>query len=59
MSELGLEDAITLVLYGVIVLLTLLGGIFGPPIVLLPGAALAILWVVVLLGHFRDRNKPG
>ena len=52
----GLEDFITLALYGVIVLLTLLGGIFGPPIVLLPGAALAILWAVILAGHFRDRR---
>ena len=52
----GLEDFITLALYGVIVLLTLLGGIFGPPIVLLPGAALGILWAVILAGHFRDRR---
>ena len=54
----GLEDFITLGLYGVVVALTLLGGVFGPSIVLLPGAALAILWGVILVGHFRDRNQP-
>ena len=54
----GLEDAITLAVYGVIVALTLLGGIFGPPAVLLVAAALAVLWVVIFVGHFRDRNAP-
>jgi len=50
------DDLIPLALYGVIVVLTALGGIFGPPIVLLPAAGLAVLWVVMLLGHRRDRN---
>ncbi len=54
----GAEDFITLALYGLIVVLTALGGIFGPPIVLLPAAALAILWVVILVGHLRDANRP-
>ena len=38
---------------------TALGGIFGPPIVLLVAAALAILWVVMLAGHRRDANTRG
>ena len=50
------DDLIPLALYGAIVVLTALGGIFGPPIVLLPAAGLAVLWVVMLLGHRRDRN---
>jgi hypothetical protein len=50
------DDVIPLALYGIIVFLTALGGIFGPPIVLLPAAGLAVLWVVMLLGHRRDRN---
>ena len=50
------DDLIPLALYGVVVVLTALGGIFGPPVVLLPAAGLAVLWVVMLLGHRRDRN---
>jgi hypothetical protein len=49
------EDLIVLTVYGAIVVLTALGGIFGPPIVLLVAAALAILWIVILLGYRRDR----
>jgi len=53
------EDVIPLVVYGVIVVATALGGIFGPPVVLLVAAALAILWVVMLAGHRRDANTRG
>ena len=50
------DDLIPLALYGVIVALVALGGILGPPIVLLPAAGLAVLWVVMLLEHRRDKN---
>jgi hypothetical protein len=46
---------IALTLYGLIVLLTALGGI-GQPIILLPAAGLAVLWVVMLVGHRRPRS---
>jgi hypothetical protein len=49
------EDIIVLTLYGLVVVLTALGGIFGPPIVLLVAAGLAILWVVILVGYRRDK----
>ena len=49
------DDIIVLTLYGIIVVLTALGGIFGPPIVLLVALALAILWVVILVGYRRDK----
>ena len=52
----GASDFITLTVYGLIVLTTLLGGIFGPRAVLLVAAALAVLWVVILAGHRRDAN---
>ena len=55
----GASDAITLATYGLIVVLTALGGIFGPRAVLLVAAALAVLWVVILLGHRRDASEPG
>jgi hypothetical protein len=48
-----LSDGIALTLYGLIVLLTALGGILGPPIILVPAAGLAVLWVVMLVGHAR------
>ena len=54
----GASDFITLVTYGLIVLATLLGGIFGPRAVLLVAAALAVLWVVILVGHRRDASGP-
>jgi hypothetical protein len=44
---------IALVLYGLIVVLTALGGIFGPPIILVPAAGLAVLWLIMLAGHRR------
>ncbi len=47
------DDIIPLTLYGLVVLLTALGGIFGPPIVLLPAAAMAVLWAIMLAGHGR------
>ena len=47
------ENAIPLALYGLIIVLTALGGIFGPTIVLLPAAGMAVLWVVMLVGHRR------
>jgi hypothetical protein len=50
------EDITPLVLYGVLVAVTALGGIFGPPIVLLVAAGLAILWVVMLFGHRKARS---
>lgn len=50
------DDVIVLTLYGIIVLLTALGGILGPPIVLLVALALAILWVVILVGYRRDKR---
>jgi hypothetical protein len=50
------DDVIVLTLYGAIVVLTALGGIFGPPIVLLVAGGLAILWVVVLVGYRRDKR---
>ena len=50
------DDVIVLTLYGIIVVLTALGGIFGPPIVLLVALALAILWVVILIGYRRDKR---
>jgi hypothetical protein len=50
------DDIIVLTLYGTIVVLTALGGIFGPPIVLLVAAGLAILWIVVLVGYRRDKR---
>jgi len=53
------DDVIPLVVYGVIVVATALGGIFGPPVVLVVAAALAILWVVMLVGHRRDANTRG
>ena len=48
------EDLIPLAVYGLIIVLTALGGIFGPPIVLLPAAAMAVLWVVMFRGHRRS-----
>ena len=50
------HDVIVLTLYGIIVVLTALGGIFGPPIILLVALALAILWVVILVGYRRDKR---
>jgi len=50
------DDVIVLTLYGGIVVLTALGGILGPPIVLLVAAGLAILWVVIMLGYRRDKR---
>jgi hypothetical protein len=50
------DDVIVLTLYGAIVVLTALGGIFGPPIVLLVAGGLAILWVVVFVGYRRDKR---
>ena len=50
------DDIIPLCLYGLVVVLVALGGVFGPPIVLLPAGALAVLWVVMLAGHRRDQN---
>ena len=50
------DELLTLTLYGVVVVLTALGGIFGPPIVLLPAAALAVLWIVIFSGHWRERK---
>ena len=47
---------IPLAIYGVIVVLTALGGILGPPIVLLPAAGLGVFWVVMLMGHLRERR---
>ena len=55
----GASDFITLTTYGLIVGVTALGGIFGPRAVLLVAAALAVLWVVILVGHQRDANRPG
>jgi hypothetical protein len=52
----ALSDAIALALYGLIVALTALGGIFGPPIILVPAAGLAVLWVIMLLGLRRERG---
>ena len=51
----ALGDAIALTLYGLVVLLTALGGI-GQPVILLPAAGLAVLWVVMLVGHRRPRS---
>jgi hypothetical protein len=45
------QKLIPLVLYGMIVVLTALGGILGPPIVLLPAAGLAVLWLLMLIGN--------
>jgi hypothetical protein len=50
------DDIIPLAIYGVIVVLTALGGILGPPIVLLPATGLAVFWVVMLAGHRRERR---
>jgi hypothetical protein len=50
------DDLIPLTLYGIVVVLTALGGLFGPPIVLLPASGLAVLWVVMLLERGRDEN---
>ena len=50
-------DIAPLLLYGVLVAVTALGGIFGPPIVLLVAAGLAILWVVMLFGHRQARSR--
>ena len=55
----GASDFVTLTLYGLIVVLTALGGIFGPRAALLVAAALAVLWVVILVGHRRDANRGG
>jgi len=49
-------DAIPLTLFGLIVALTALGGIFGPPVILVPAGGLAVLWVVMLVGHSRDQR---
>jgi hypothetical protein len=46
-----LGDAIPLALYGVVIALTALGGIVGPPILLVPAAGLTVLWVIMLVGH--------
>jgi hypothetical protein len=56
MRELQKEAVIALTLYGVVVVLTVLGGILGPPIVLLPAAGLAVLWVVILVEHRREQR---
>jgi hypothetical protein len=50
------DDIIPLSIYGVVVVLTALGGIIGPPIVLLPAAGLALFWVVMLVGLRRERR---
>jgi hypothetical protein len=49
-------DVIPLTLFGLIVILTALGGIFGPPVILVPATGLAVLWVVMLVGHRRDQR---
>ena len=51
------DDLIPLGLYGLLVVLTALGGVFGPPIALLVAAGLAVLWVVMLAGHRAGRER--
>jgi hypothetical protein len=53
------DNIIALVLYGGIVVLTALGGILGPPIVLLVAAGLAVLWIVMFVSGRRDRSTSG
>ena len=48
------DSLIPLAVYGLIIVLTALGGIFGPPVVLLPAAGMAVLWVVMLRGSLRS-----
>ena len=54
----SLEDALPLGLYGLIVAAVVAGGIIGPRILFAVAAGFAILWVVILVGHRRDRNAP-
>ncbi len=54
----AVDDLIPLALYGLIVVLTALGGIFGPHVALVPAAAMAVLWLVILAGHRRNANQP-
>jgi hypothetical protein len=53
------DNIIALVLYGAIVVLTALGGILGPPIVLLVAAGLAVLWIVMFVSGRRDEGSSG
>lgn len=53
----GAEDLIPLGVYGLLVVLVLLGGIFGPPVVLLVAVGLAVLWVVMLRGKLRASRR--
>jgi hypothetical protein len=53
------DNVIALVLYGAIVVLTALGGILGPPIVLLVAAGLAVLWIVMFVSGRRDEGTSG
>ena len=52
----SLEDALPLALYGVIILAVVAGGIIGPKVLFAVAGGFAVLWVVILAGHRRDKN---
>jgi hypothetical protein len=50
-----LGDVLPLTLYGLVVVLTALGAI-GQPLLLVPAAGLGVLWAIMLVGHVRARR---